>query len=296
MRPFNFSPGPSALPEQVLEEVQRDLLDHAGTGMSIMEMSHRSPEYMAVHEEARRLVRDLFDLPDDFRVLFVQGGATLQFSMVPMNLLAAGRRGGYVRTGSWGAKAHADASTIGDAYLAWDGEPGGYVGIPKPEDISIEPDTRYVHITSNETIGGVQFHAFPHLDAPLVADMSSDIASRSIDFAPFDLIYAGAQKNLGPAGVTVVLVRKSVLEDESNLLGAYLRYRSHADKDSLASTTPLRHSRSVSLAEFSAGSKTKGAWPQWRKPPSRSPISSTSRSIRPTASTRIPSTVVPGPE
>lgn len=238
MRPFNFSPGPSALPDEVLKEVQRDLLDHASTGLSIMEMSHRSPEYTAVHDDARQRVRDLFDLPDDFEVLLIQGGATLQFAMVPMNLLGESRRGGYIRSGSWGAKAYADASTIGDAYLAWDGEPTGYVGLPDPAEIRVEDGTRYVHVTSNETIGGVQFHGFPDVAAPLVADMSSDIASKPIDFEPFDLIYAGAQKNLGPAGVTLVLARRAVLEVDRNQLGAYLRYDTHAAKESLYNTPP----------------------------------------------------------
>lgn len=238
MRPFNFSPGPAALPRAVLEELQRDLLDHESTGMSIMEMSHRSPEYTAIHEEARQLLRDLFRLPDDFEVLLLQGGATLQFSMVPLNLLGGERRGGYVRSGSWGAKAYADARAIGAAYLAWDGEPEGFVRVPDSAEIRVEDDTRYVHITSNETIGGVQFQSFPTLMAPLVADMSSDIASRPLDWAPFHLIYAGAQKNLGPAGVTVVLARRAVLEDSPNELGAYLRYETHAAKQSLYNTPP----------------------------------------------------------
>jgi len=238
MRPFNFSPGPSALPEEVLKEVQVDLLDHASTGLSIMEMSHRSPEYTAVHEGARQRIRDLFELPKDFEVILLQGGATLQFSMVPLNLLGAGRRGGYVRTGSWGAKAFADAVAIADAYVAWDGEPGGLTGLPDPGDIRVEQGTRYVHLTSNETIGGVQFSSFPRIAVPLVADMSSDIASKPIDFEAFDLIYAGAQKNLGPAGVTVVLVRQAVLDEDTSQLGAYLRYGTHASKQSLYNTPP----------------------------------------------------------
>lgn len=238
MRPFNFSPGPSALPEEVLKEVQEELLDHASTGLSLMEMSHRSAEYTSVHEDARRRVRAVLEVPDDFEVLFLQGGATLQFSMVPLNLLAGGGRAGYVRTGSWGAKAFADAATIGDAYLAWDGESSGYVDVPKADEMQLAEGTRYIHITSNETIGGVQFHGFPELSVPLVADMSSDIGSKAIDFGPFDLIYAGAQKNLGPAGVTLVLVRRTVLDADTSGLGAYLRYATHASKQSLYNTPP----------------------------------------------------------
>ena len=238
MRPHNFSPGPSALPLPVLEEVQAELLDLGGAGVSVMELSHRSPEYESVHGDARARLIDLFDLPDEFDVLLLQGGATLQFSMVPMNLLHRGGAAGYVRTGSWGAKAFADARVLGDAYLAWDGEESGYDRVPAESDIALRDGTRYLHLTSNETIGGVQFQEFPSLGVPLVADMSSDIGSRPIDVGSFDLIYAGAQKNLGPAGVTVVFVRRSVLDEDPVTLGAYLRYSSHAGKQSLYNTPP----------------------------------------------------------
>lgn len=236
---FNFSPGPSALPAPVLEEVQAELLDFAATGRSVMELSHRSAEYESVHTSAQRRLRRLFDLPDDFAVLLLQGGATLQFSMVPLNLVGVGDRAAHVRTGAWGAKAFADARAVADAYLAWDGEPAGFTDVPDDEDIVLTDHTAYLHVTSNETIGGVQFRQFPRVGAPLVADMSSDIASRSVDWRHFGLVYAGAQKNLGPAGVTVVMARRDLLRGEPAGLGAYLHYGTHLAKDSLYNTPPV---------------------------------------------------------
>ncbi len=238
-RAINFSAGPSTLPVSVLEEARDELVDYQGTGMSLIEMSHRGPHYSAVHAEATALARDIFAAPDEFEVIFLQGGATLQFSMVPMNLLDVGVRGGYVVSGSWAKKAIADARLYGDAYTAWDGAADGFVRMPRAEEIEIQPDTRYLHVTSNETIGGIQMFEWPDLGVPLVADMSSDYMSRPIPWDRFDLIYGGAQKNLGPSGVTIVFVRKSVLETTNRDLGAYLRYDIHAGGDSLYNTPPV---------------------------------------------------------
>ncbi len=207
--------------------------------MSLIEMSHRSAAYDAVHEETTALVRSVFGVPDDFDVLFLQGGATLQFAMVPMNLLAEAQRGGYVASGSWGTKAIADAGHHGDVYTAWDGEPHGYARMPSTDEIELRPGTRYLHVTSNETIGGIRMVEWPDVDVPLVADMSSDYVSRPIPWERFDVVYGGAQKNLGPAGTTLVFVRRSVLEHTHRDLASYLRYDVHADARSLMNTPPV---------------------------------------------------------
>jgi len=236
---FNFSAGPSTLPVIVLEEARDELVDYQGTGMSLIEMSHRGPDYTAVHSEAAALASEVFAAPDDFKVLFLQGGATLQFSMVPMNLLDDDIRGGYVVSGSWGKKALADAQAYGNAYAAWDGATDGFRRMPRPGEIEVQSGTRYLHVTSNETIGGIQMFDWPDLGVPLVADMSSDYMSRPIPWDGFDLVYGGAQKNLGPSGVTIVFVRKSVLETTNRDLGTYLRYDVHAGGDSLYNTPPV---------------------------------------------------------
>jgi len=236
---FNFSAGPSTLPTSVLEETRDELVDYQGSGMSLIEMSHRGPHYTAVHSEATSLAREVFGTPDDFEVLFLQGGATLQFSMVPMNLLGSGKAGGYVVSGSWGKKALADAEVYGDAYAAWDGSGDGYRRMPGSDEIKVQPGSRYLHVTSNETIGGLQMFEWPDVDIPLVADMSSDYMSRPIPWDRFDLVYGGAQKNLGPSGVTILFVRKSVLETTNRDLGTYLRYDIHADGSSMHNTPPV---------------------------------------------------------
>jgi phosphoserine aminotransferase len=238
-RTVNFSAGPSTLPLEVLEEAQAEFLEYHGTGMSLIEMSHRGPQYTAVQDEAAALAREVFGAPDDFSVLFIQGGATLQFSMVPMNLLGAGRSGGYVVSGSWAKKAIADARLYGDAYAAWDGADEGFVRMPRPAEIEVRPDTRYLHVTSNETIGGIQMFTWPDPGVPLVADMSSDYFSRPIPWERFDLVYGGAQKNLGPAGVSLVFIRESALAETSRDLGAYLRYDIHHDGGSMYNTPPV---------------------------------------------------------
>jgi phosphoserine aminotransferase len=239
VRVHNFCAGPCTLPVPVLEEVQSEILDFRGSGMSVIEMSHRSPEYEAVHEEALALFRENYAVPEDFSILFLQGGATLQFAIVPMNLLREGMRAGYVRSGTWGKGALRDAAAWGAAYAAWDGEPVSFTRMPSDDELEIEPDTRYLHVTSNETIEGIRMPSFPQLDVPLVGDMSSDYLSRPVPWERFDLVYGGAQKNLGPAGLAVVVVRTSLLEAMNPDLPSYLRLGAHADKGSLMNTPPM---------------------------------------------------------
>ena len=239
MTVFNFSAGPSTLPSAALREAQEELVEYADSGMSLIEMSHRGPEYTAVHEGAIALVRSVFRVPEDFSVLFLQGGATLQFSMVPMNLLGAGGSGGYVMSGAWAKKALADARLYGEAYVTWDGSASSFDHMPDPQEISLAAGTRYLHVTSNETIDGIQMFDWPQLGVPLVADMSSDVMSRPIPWQLFDLVYAGAQKNLGPAGVSIVFVRDTALESTNREIGTYLRYDLHRDGNSLFNTPPV---------------------------------------------------------
>jgi phosphoserine aminotransferase len=239
VRVHNFCAGPCTLPLPVLEEVQAELLDFRGSGMSIVEMSHRSPEYEDVHLEALELFRTCYEVPEDRSILFLQGGATLQFAIVPMNLLAAGQGAGYVRSGTWGKGALKDAAAWGDAYAAWDGEPFGFTRMPSADELEVRPGSRYVHVTSNETIEGIRMGSFPELDPPLVADMSSDYLSRPIPWERFELVYGGAQKNLGPAGLAVVVVRTETLERMNPDLPSYLRLKAHAEKDSLMNTPPM---------------------------------------------------------
>ena len=235
----NFCAGPCTLPVEVLAEVQDELLDYEGSGMSLIEMSHRSAEYDAVHRDALERLRTALEVPDEFEVLFVQGGALLQFAMVPMNLLAPSRTAGYVRSGAWGKAAYADAERAASVYLAWDGTEGGFSRMPKPDEIEVRADTRYVHLTSNETIEGVQLHGLPDLGVPLVVDISSDFLTQAVDWQRVDLVYGGVQKNLGPAGLAVVVIRRSVLESCVTGLPAYLGYSGHATAGSLLNTPPM---------------------------------------------------------
>ena len=239
MRAYNFGAGPCTLPLPALEEAQKEFVDYGGAGMSLIEMSHRSEAYESVHNDALQLVRRLFAVPDEFEVLFLQGGASLQFSMVPLNLLAAGDSAGYVVGGSWGKRAIADAGHYGDAYAAWDGESEAFTRMPATDELEIKSGTRYLHVTSNETIHGIRMTGWPQTDVRLVADMSSDYLTRPIPWELFDVVYGGAQKNLGPAGLTIVFVRRTVLADTNRDQGAYLRWDIHADKNSLYNTPPV---------------------------------------------------------
>ncbi len=238
-RVYNFSAGPCTLPLEVLEEARAEFVDYGGAGMSLIEMSHRSSEYDAVHEGAMSLAKSVFGAPDDFEVHFLGGGATLQFAMVPMNLLGAGEQAAYVDSGAWGAKAISDGSHHGDVYTAWSGRAEAYSRMPHPDELALVDNTRYLHVTSNETIHGIRLAEFPDVGVPLVGDMSSDYMSRAIPWNLFDVVYGGAQKNLGPAGVDITFVRRSVLERTNRNLAAYLRYDIHAETRSLHNTPPV---------------------------------------------------------
>ena len=248
MRKHNFNAGPSVLPLAVLEELQRTMVDFHGTGLSLLEASHRSGEYEEVHHSALRGVRSLLEVPDTHDILFLGGGATMQFAMVPMNLMGAGGNADIVHSGSWASKALADIRKLGTANVLYSGKEDGFTTLPDPSEIKPSSGASYLHITSNETIGGLQWKEFPRTgEVPLVADMSSDILSRRIDVSRFGLIYAGAQKNIGPAGVTVVIIRRDLLERIPDTLPAYLDYRSHATTDSLLNTPPVFAIHAVGL-------------------------------------------------
>lgn len=227
------------LPLEVLEEVQKDLVDYKGMGMSLLEMSHRGPVFEPIIEEARTLALSLWEAPDDFDVLFLQGGASMQFAMTPMNLLSGDQRGAYVNTGHWVKVAIENAQKVGNIYEAWSGAEGGFIRTPTAQEIRIEDNTRYVHICSNETIGGLRYPEFPQLDSSLVADMSSEMLARPIPWNQFDIVYGGAQKNLGPAGVTIVYIRKSILEAANQNLPKTLSYPIQQANHSMANTPPV---------------------------------------------------------
>ena len=238
-RVHNFSAGPCTLPLEVLQSVRDEMVDYQASGMSLIEMSHRGGHFDAVFEEAVTLVREQYEVPEEFEILFLQGGATLQFSMVPMNLLTEGAKAAYVKSGYWSKGAIADARHYGDVYVAWDGEPEDYQRMPAADELKIVGRTRYLHITSNETIGGVRYSSWPEVDVPLVADMSSDYMSRPIPWERFDLVYGGVQKNLGPAGLTMVVIRRSTLADSRTQLGRYLSYAVQVEKTSMFNTPPV---------------------------------------------------------
>lgn len=235
----NFNAGPAVLPPEVLTRVQTELLDYRGTGMSIVEMSHRSGEYEAINHQAEGNLKRLLGLKDGYRVLFLQGGASTQFAMLPLNFLPAGGRADYLITGAWAEKAFEEAAAIGHARIAASTRGENYCRIPSPREISWQPAAAYVHLTSNETIQGIQWHSFPDVDdAPFVADMSSDLLSRPFNASKFSLTYAGAQENLGVAGVTVVLIRESWLERANKGVLTMLRYATHVKNNSLYNTPP----------------------------------------------------------
>ncbi len=240
-RVVNFNAGPAVLPLAALERAQRELLDFEGTGMSILEHSHRAKDYERVHQEAIALLTELCELPADYQVLFLQGGASFQFALVPLNLLRPGQSADYVLTGVWAKKAHAEAQFIGKVRIAADvaDADGVYRRVPKPSELKLDANAAYVHLCSNNTIMGTQFHAFPDTGAvPLVVDMSSDILSRPMDFSRFGLVYAGAQKNAGPSGVTIVFARKALIEAGREDIPRMFRYKEHAKENSLLHTAP----------------------------------------------------------
>lgn len=236
-RIFNFSAGPAVLPLPVLEEAQRDLVALPGVGMSVMEISHRSKTFDEIHGRAESGLRELMGLPDNYHVLFLQGGASLQFSMIPMNLLPKGGSADYILTGSWGKKAIKEAKREGAVNIAATTADGGFTRVPAQDELSLDANAAYVHFTSNETIEGVEFKHEPETgDVPLICDASSDILSRPIPVEKYALIYAGAQKNMGPSGVTLVIIRDDLLARIPDGMHTMLDYRTHIQNNSLYNT------------------------------------------------------------
>ena len=236
-RVFNFSAGPAVLPEPVLRQAAAEMLDWHGSGMSVMEMSHRGQEFIAIHAQAEADLRDLMGIPANYKVLFLQGGASAQFATVPMNLLRGKAKADYVNTGQWSKKAISEAKKYCKVNVAASSEADNYARAPKQTEWKLDPDAAYVHVTTNETIGGVEFHWVPETgNVPLVADMSSHILSRPMDVARYGLIYAGAQKNIGPAGVTIIIVRDDLLGQALPITPTVFDYKVQADNDSMSNT------------------------------------------------------------
>ncbi|MDO8682261.1 MAG: 3-phosphoserine/phosphohydroxythreonine transaminase [Armatimonadota bacterium] len=235
-RVYNFNAGPAALPLPVLEKAQAEMVDYPGNGMSVMEMSHRSKGFAEIIEAAEANLRKLMGISDDYAVLFLQGGASLQFAMIPMNLRRPGKSADYVNTGSWASKAIKEAKVTGAVNVVWDGKAENFMRAPKESDLNLSPDAEYAHICSNETIGGIRYPVFPKTKAPLIADMSSEIMSRVIDVNQFGMIYAGAQKNIGPSGLALVIIRKDLIERCPEDVHVFLRYKTHSEEKSLYNT------------------------------------------------------------
>jgi phosphoserine aminotransferase len=238
-RVFNFSAGPAVLPEEVLRQAAAEMLDWHGSGMCVMEMSHRGDEFIAIAAAAEADLRELLGIPPRYKVLFLQGGATLQFAMVPMNLLAGKKTADYVSTGEWSKKAIKEAKSFCEVNIAASSEDANFTYVPERTKWKLNPDAAYVHICSNETIGGVEYHWVPETGGvPLVADMSSHILSRPVDVTKYGLIYAGAQKNIGPAGLVIVIVREDLLGRAPKGTASMLDYKVHADAQSMSNTPP----------------------------------------------------------
>jgi phosphoserine aminotransferase len=238
-RPFNFSAGPAVLPQPVLLEAQRDLVALPGIGMSVLEISHRSKTFEAILAATEADLRTLGGVPANYKVLFLQGGASLQFSMVPLNLLTPGATADYVVTGGWAQKAVKEAKRVGTVHIAGSTETENFARIPRQDELTLTPGAAYVHVTTNNTLYGTQWKTEPAVgDAPLVADTSSDMFSRPIDVTKYGLIYAGAQKNLGPSGVTLVIVRDDLLARSVTSLHTMLSYAVHAENGSMYNTPP----------------------------------------------------------
>ncbi|MDB5955124.1 3-phosphoserine/phosphohydroxythreonine transaminase [Ramlibacter sp.] len=238
-RVFNFSPGPATLPEPVLRQAAEEMLDWQGSGMSVMEMSHRGKQFMGIHAEAEDLLKELMQIPASYQVLFMQGGALGENAIVPMNLIGATGRADYVLTGDWSKKSAQEAKIYGEVNVPVSGDASKFTAVPPQSQWKLDPGASYVHICSNETIGGVQFHWTPETGSvPLVADMSSDILSRPIDVSQYGLIYAGAQKNIGPSGLTIVVVRKDLLGRALPITPSAFNYQIQAAADSMYNTPP----------------------------------------------------------
>lgn len=238
MRAYNFCAGPAALPTAVLERAQTELADWHGRGLSIMEMSHRSDDFVGVAEKAEADLRTLLDIPSNYKVLFLQGGASLQFSAIPLNLLGAGQTADYIDTGIWSQKAIEEARRFGQVNVAASSKAGGYKHVPAQAEWQLTQGAAYLHYTPNETIGGLQYDFIPQVDVPLVADYSSSILSEPLDVSKFGLIYAGAQKNIGPAGLTIVIVRDDLIGKAQSGIPALMDYAAQAKNGSMINTPP----------------------------------------------------------
>jgi len=238
-RAFNFSAGPAVLPLEVLNQAKEEMLDWHGSGMSVMEMSHRGKEFISIHAQAEADLRELLTIPANYKVLFLQGGAIGENAIVPMNLLRGKTSADYINTGEWSKKSIKEAKKYCTVNVAASSETNSFTSIPKRDSWKLDPNAAYVHICSNETIGGVQYHTTPNVgNVPLVADMSSDILSRPVDVAKYGLIYAGAQKNMGPSGLTVVIVREDLMGQTLPITPSAFDYKQQADNDSMLNTPP----------------------------------------------------------
>ncbi len=237
-RIYNFSPGPAVLPVEVLQEAARDIVNYHDKGIGLIELSHRGKEFMAVAAETEALVREVLGIPANYKVLFLQGGASTQFFMVPMNLLPRGKKAVYLNTGVWSKKAIKEAKLFGEVDVAFSSEADKFRRVPRADEYRIDPGAEYLYFVSNNTIYGTQFPDFPQTDIPMICDMSSDICSRPIDASKFGLIFAGAQKNMGPAGVTLVIIRDDLIERGAKELPSMLQYRTHAEAGSMYNTPP----------------------------------------------------------
>lgn len=237
-RVFNFSPGPATLPYEVLQTAGKDVVNFQETGIGLIEISHRSKEFMAVAEEAEANLRELMAIPDNYKVLFLQGGASSQFFMIPMNILGEGKKATYLNTGTWAKKAIKEAKLFGEIDVAYTSEETSFNRVPKDTEYSVGEDSEYLYYVSNNTIFGTQFDKAPETDKMLVSDMSSDILSRPIDVSKYGVIFAGAQKNLGPAGVTLVIIREDLLDRTPENMPTMLSYSTHVDKGSMFNTPP----------------------------------------------------------
>lgn len=234
---YNFAPGPAMLPRPVMEKAQQEFLDWNGSGMSVMEVSHRSREFIALAEESEKDLREILNIPDNYKVLFLQGGATSQFAMVPMNLLQGGKTADYVLTGNWSVKAHKEAQRHGKVNVAATSKDQNFMTIPDRESWQLNGDAAYIYICSNETIGGIEFHEVPDTgDIPLVADMTSHALSRPVDVSKFGIIIAGSQKNIGPAGLVIVIIRDDLIGEESTTLPTLMDYAHMASTESMSNT------------------------------------------------------------
>lgn len=238
-RVFNFSAGPAVLPKEVLEQAASEMIDWHSNGMSVMEMSHRGKEFVSIAEKAEAALREIMSIPDNYRVLFLQGGASSQFAMVPMNLLRGKKTADYINTGYWSKKAIAEAKRFCNVNIAATSESTNFTSIPPLSEWSLNSEAAYIHYTPNETIGGVEFHTIPSVgDIPLVADMSSTILSRPVDVSKFGIIYAGAQKNIGPAGLTIVIIRDDLIRETGAGVPTMFGYETHAKANSMYNTPP----------------------------------------------------------